>query len=237
MSRAFARLTDLQLFPIAVAQCSIAWLGLDADWERELGIELPESLAVAAPKRRRDYLAGRYCARQALSQLDPELARSPIEIGAAREPVWPEGIVGSITHTDGFASAVAARASDVTGLGVDAEREPPSSDLAHLEHQIVSPVEADALKASDLPRSTRTLLAFSAKEAIFKCFYPRARQLWEFHEVEIVRIDPERGSFLARGASSRAAAIWPRLGVDGRFLIRDGRVYTGACVRTPPASV
>ncbi len=42
-------------------------------------------------------------------------------VGSYREPLWPRGIVGSLTHCEGYCAVVAAREERVAGLGVDAE--------------------------------------------------------------------------------------------------------------------
>ncbi|MCO4206057.1 phosphopantetheinyl transferase, partial [Aeromonas taiwanensis] len=64
---------------------------------REQGITLPPSLQSAAPKRLGEFLAGRLAAREALRPFD--LTEHPVAIGAAREPLWPAGLEGSISHS------------------------------------------------------------------------------------------------------------------------------------------
>jgi enterobactin synthetase component D len=184
----------------------------------------------AAPKRRRDYLAGRYCAREALRALAPELAESTIETGGGREPLWPDGFVGSITHTDGFASAAVAKSSDLAAVGIDSERKREVGAMARLERHILTSAETALLRATGLPAALGTVLVFSAKEAVFKCLYPAVRQLWGHDEVQVTCLDVTRGTFSAHGASTRAAGAWPTRGVEGRFVIHDGCVHTSAFV-------
>ena len=77
-------------------------------------------MANAAQKRRRDFALGRACARAALSALgrgDAVIGRD--DNGA---PQWPAGVLGSITHTKGYAAALVAETHDAGGVGVDAER-------------------------------------------------------------------------------------------------------------------
>jgi enterobactin synthetase component D len=229
MTRAFEHIESPQLGPAVAARFSIALLEQDATLEHEFELDVPHALSNAT-KRRRDYLAGRYCARHALRSLAPELADSVIGIGSNREPVWPAGIVGSITHTDGFASAVVAKSSELAGMGIDSERQRGPDAMRSLARHIVGSAESAALKASGLPMSSYVLLAFSAKESIFKCLYPSARQLWELDEVQITRVDVARRTFESRGLSARAVAAWPSRGVEGRFAIRDGYVHTSAFV-------
>lgn len=75
---------------------------------------LPEEEAIiarAVPRRRREFAAGRWCARAALAQLgEPPV---PILRGPQNEPQWPAGIAGSITHCAGYRAAAAARTAEV----------------------------------------------------------------------------------------------------------------------------
>ena len=48
--------------------------------------------------------------------------------GAKREPLWPAGVVGSITHCDGYRAAAVARATDLATVGIDAEPHEPLPD-------------------------------------------------------------------------------------------------------------
>src|ERR1041385_6463005 len=104
-------------------------LGDAAEWAghaRELlGSELPAELARAVEMRRAEYVAGRYCALQALKQ-----AGLPASVPGSegRLPVWPHAIVGSITHKKGFVSAAVAPASRLAGIGIDCELEMSDED-------------------------------------------------------------------------------------------------------------
>ena len=81
-------------------------------------IDIPASLAKAVDKRLSEFVAGRYCAREALKLLG--LTQPPsIGIRPDRGPDRPEGVVGAITHTDGFAWAAVARQRDLRGIGID----------------------------------------------------------------------------------------------------------------------
>ena len=95
--------------------------------EDRLNIELfPEeeqALGRAVEKRRREFITGRACAREALGRLG--LPPAPIGSGAHGEPLWPAGVVGSITHCEGYRACAVARASDLGALGIDAEVDAP----------------------------------------------------------------------------------------------------------------
>ena len=80
-------------------------------------------LASAIEKRRREFATGRMCAHSALQQLG--YPAGAILRGSRGEPLWPEGVVGSITHCDGYRAAAVARSQEIVTLGIDAEPTPP----------------------------------------------------------------------------------------------------------------
>jgi 4'-phosphopantetheinyl transferase EntD len=81
------------------------------------------TMARAVDKRRREFATGRNCARVALGRLG--VPPVPIVRGERGAPVWPPGIVGSITHCDGYRAAAVARDRDVLAVGIDAEPNEP----------------------------------------------------------------------------------------------------------------
>jgi 4'-phosphopantetheinyl transferase EntD len=92
----------------------------------EVAALLPEEaaeIAKAVAKRRFEFATGRACARQALAQLG--VAPLALVSGPDRAPLWPAGVVGSISHTDRWCAAAVARARDVAALGIDLEPDEP----------------------------------------------------------------------------------------------------------------
>lgn len=131
--------------------------------------------------RRIDFVAGRACAHDALQQL----GRADGSVGRGRkgEPLWPQGVVGSITHCTDFWAAAVAPASEFTGLGIDAERtDAMTREVANI---VCTPTERHLLESveEDLYLPLLTLL-FSAKESAYKCLYPQ-QQFLEFHDIDI----------------------------------------------------
>ena len=83
-------------------------------------------VARAVDRRRAEFTTVRTCARIALGRLG--LPPAPLLTGSKREPLWPAGVVGSITHCDGYRAAAVARASEVAAIGIDAEPHDPLPD-------------------------------------------------------------------------------------------------------------
>jgi 4'-phosphopantetheinyl transferase EntD len=152
-----------------------------------------EALGARAIERRRTYFAlGRAAAREALEELD--LPGVAIGRGAAGEPLWPDGIVGAITHAGDTAVALVGRKSEYAGLGVDVEElvRGPSARAARL---VCRPTE---MEWADVETGTRRLtMLFSAKEAVFKAVFPIARVWLGFADAELAWVG-ERCGFDAR---------------------------------------
>ena len=154
---------------------------------------LPQSLQHATQKRQREFLAGRWCAEQALLRLGA--ASTYVAMAEDRTPIWPDGVVGSITHTGDFAAAAVAWAADIAGLGIDSEQvvDPATArDIA----DICMVDEATLFKAADDHSFCEfCCLVFSAKEAVFKCLFPLTQRFLEFSDVRITSFDWNRKYF------------------------------------------
>lgn len=179
------------------------------------------AVAQAVEKRRLDFAAGRACARRALRQLGIEDAAIPV--GERREPRWPDGIIGSLSHTRGFCGAAVARQTDVKGLGFDVER--ISEVRLELRSHIATDDELDELHALvGGPREQALALAFSAREAFYKFQYPLSGQWVGLRDVT-VRADAD--GFLVV-PSIDVAGVCPKGGsVRGRFLIHGNHLLAG----------
>lgn len=150
-------------------------------------------IANAVEKRRREFGTGRWCARQALAKLG--LAEVPIGSGERREPLWPDGVVGAITHCSGYRAAAVARTRDIAALGIDAEPDEPcpggvlDAVSSETERAMITP-----LTASD-PTVAWDRLLFSAKESVYKAWFPHTHRWLGFGDVELT-VDPA-GTFSA----------------------------------------
>ncbi len=153
-------------------------------------VELP-LIENAVAKRRREFSAGRYCARQALRELGCEAA--PIVHDQNGAPLWPQGIVGAITHSNTHAAAVAAHDSSLRGLGMDMETVSRVSPA--ITDKILTAPEKQYLEQEPDPAGQQRLLAlfFSAKEAIYKCLHPLLQCRIGFADAR-VECDPDRCS-------------------------------------------
>jgi 4'-phosphopantetheinyl transferase EntD len=177
----------------------------------------------AVEKRRREFAAGRACARQALEACG--IRNYPLLIGPDRAPVWPRGIVGSITHCEGFVGAAVARKGVIRGIGVDAERaEPLERELVRL---VCTPREREWIDVVPPPLYTNwPKLLFSAKEAAYKCLAPLCERPLGFHDLEIV-VHPSARRFAIRFHGDAPLPRTERPVLEGRFATSRQHVFTG----------
>ncbi|MEA2756998.1 MAG: hypothetical protein QOJ54_3287 [Aliidongia sp.] len=178
----------------------------------------------AVAKRQAEFGTARLCAREVLAQLGlPPCSLVP---QADRSPCWPEGVIGSISHTEGCCAVVATLAPDVIGCGLDIERDIPLS--AELESMICTVAERSWLDGQE-PESRGRLgkLFFSAKEAFYKCQYRTTRTLIDFVDVELT-IDLPGETFGVAGLTPEGPA-WDRVRpIRGRFRWIPGFIVTAA---------
>jgi 4'-phosphopantetheinyl transferase EntD len=197
----------------------------------ELFPEEEQMIARAVDKRRHEFTAGRACARQALAGLG--LPPAPIPTGERGAPRWPAGIVGAITHCAGYRAAAVARAAEVTVVGIDAEPHDPLPEgvldqIARPEELALLPV----LRAS-APKVCWDRLLFSAKESVYKAWFPVARR-WLGFEDAVVTPDADAGIFTARLLVPAPPPLEGTL--HGRWMVRDGLVLTTVTVLPRPVA-
>lgn len=185
-----------------------------------------ELIARAVGKRREEFTTARTCARIALGKLG--VPPVPVLSGSKREPLWPDGVVGSLTHCEGYRAAAVARIADVASLGIDAE--PHEALPAGVLARVSLPEERARLAA--LPAGPHwDRLLFSAKESVYKAWFPLARRWLGFEEARLDFApgpDPTRGTFTAEllvegmpPVGGRAVTV-----LSGRYAVGGGLLVT-----------
>lgn len=205
-----------QLFPEDIV-CASLRIGDDLD---NLFPQEEEAVASAVICRRMEFAAGRSCARIILKQLgfqNAVLIKKP-----DGTPSWPEGVVGSISHTHTWCAVAATRSSLVRGIGIDIES--ISRISAKIIRKITTEEERIFLwKAPPEKLQMLLCLIFSAKEAVYKCLYPVWKKKIGFHDVTITLeiIDRKFDAFI------KPQAIPHGLFLSGNYKIYNGLVITG----------
>lgn len=163
--------------------CACEWVSTDEVLFPEVNPDEIDALGRVSRDRLIDFAAGRQASRSA--QLRLGLVPRPVLVGSRGEPCWPSGLVGSITHSGGFAGAAVAKRSERCSLGIDlAEVASVSIDVWPI---IFTSAEIEVLSGLPLakqPESSATI--FSAKESFFKVQYPLTKRWVDFTDANVV---------------------------------------------------
>lgn len=197
-------------------------------------------VATAAPARRRAFAVARSCARRALHQLgvapEPVLLDPDAPAWAYRAPRWPEGVVGSMTHCDGYHAAAVARSAVLAAVGVDAEpNEPLPGDVREI---VMLDEERAWLRrlSGSRPDVAWDRLVFSAKESVYKVWFPLTRRWLDFGDC-LVRPDPGGTFTVALRVPPPVVAGVRVNGLTGRWrtTTHAGRAYLATALTVPAA--
>jgi enterobactin synthetase component D len=181
---------------------------------------LPET---AVPKRRAEFLAGRYAARHALSALGMDFTPGR---DAEGRPLWPVGVAGSITHGAGRAHSAVAHEREVLGVGIDSERLMGSASRDELLARICSSAERSVLASLPAPEPARVTFAFSAKESLYKCLFSLVGKFMDF---DAARVIEARGRATSSGLEGELVL---ELSVDWAPSLLRGRTFRAPFVST-----
>jgi len=172
---------DIKLSGLALATGGAA---MTHAWSLPSGLSLRGMTEGMGRKRRTEFLAGRLCACRSLSEMKVA-AEFPLFI-RDRMPVWPFGVLGSISHCASMAVAMTAPASRFRALGVDVETVIDPATVLNIQHSIGSDDELTLLESVVPDRARALTLLFSAKEALYKALYPLVGQYKDFHAAQVV---------------------------------------------------
>ena len=202
--------------------------GIDGDPQSLWPVERT-AIAKAIPRRQREFAAGREAARDAMAQIGwcPEAIPSAPD----RSPVWPDGLIGSISHTGRACVAITGRREQVHAMGIDIEEDVALDST--LWETICTPGELAAM--ASLHRSERGRWAtrlFCIKEAFYKWQYPQTQRMLDFGDVQVT-LNPNQLGFWVQPTGSETSSL-PSCSREGRLLTSNGFVL--AWLIGPPAS-
>ncbi|WP_426410340.1 4'-phosphopantetheinyl transferase family protein [Bradyrhizobium ganzhouense] len=185
-------------------------------------------VASAVETRRREFITARRCARDALAKLG--YAPAPIGAGPKREPLWPAGVVGSITHTTGFRAAAVASQNVLASIGIDTEQNDRLPDGVEETITVSGEPEMLAALSRRFPAIHWGRLLFSAKESVYKAWFPLTGRSLGFEDARVA-IDPV-GTFAAKLLvdGTRADGEPALIELRGRFIVAHGLIATAVTV-------
>lgn len=187
----------------------------------------PEELTVLSPaaveKRRIQFARGRIAAHAALRSIG--LEPSPIGKGERGEPIWPNNIIGSISHSSEY--AIAAVCSDsFQAIGVDIED--VNTELSHdISERICLTGELAWVNSADCKDAhlRRVLSIFSAKETIYKALYPLCHKIFGFEDAHLTWVE-EKKHFEAKLLTGLSDSLPPGFKLTVGCSLSDKYVFT-----------
>lgn len=183
----------------------------------------------AVPSRQIEFATGRVLARMLMGRLGHEPA--PLLSAADRSPSWPIGVIGSISHTNGMCGVVIARSGPTTlGIGIDVEQDRPLEERSG--DYVLTEGERNWLSShhGQTARSRLAMVAFSAKEAIYKCLHPLGNAGLRFCDVEL-RISPGVPTIAANPGPELARRIPDGSRLECGYGVANGFIQTAAVLR------
>jgi 4'-phosphopantetheinyl transferase EntD len=211
--------------PLFSDRVALAWADPRAAMPRLIGDEVL-SVEQVSPARAREFGAGRKAARDAMELLGHP--PRPVLQAEDRAPIWPAGLIGSITHSARDCLAVVSDDPDIRSLGLDIE--PLSPVEPALWPEICTTDEMNWLATlGPSQRGHFAKLVFSAKEAVYKAQYPISRTMLEFHAITL-GIDLNEGAFRAQ-LNTDVPGFATGAAFSGRFAFLSGSLLTGVELR------
>jgi len=181
-------------------------------------------------QRRMQFDAGRQCAARLLASLGA--AETTVGAGPLGSPVWPRGFTGSITHKHDVLAVAVARTEAAASLGIDIEAWVSDAVAADIEQVCLDEHEKALAAAAGVERAWFATVAFSAKEALYKCLFPTVGEFFDFSAARIVHLDARAGSL--RLALTRP--LGPRWAeghvLEGRFRSSTSHVFSSFELRS-----
>lgn len=187
-------------------------------------IDLPNKIQQSVTKRRAEYLAGRYAAQQALLMLGFE--NRQIKSSIHRCPIWPNNVLGSITHVTDIALCATALNNSVYFLGIDIEAYIGIETIEAIKYSIIDTNEECLLLQLPLPFPKAFSLVFSAKESLFKALYPKVGRYFDFSSVRINSICLDKNTFCFSLQEQLSTEYKVGHQINGHFGFTDNHVIT-----------
>lgn len=173
-------------------------------------------------ERRYEFAMGRQCARAALAALG--FPPTEIPAGRNREPVWPAGVRGSLSHASGAWAAAVALRSDILSLGLDIDTDEALPE--ETAEEIVRRDERAQPTPIGMPIELWEKIVFSAKESVFKAWFPATGTWLGFPDC---RIGVEDSGTITAEVITARPTFWPKETL-GSWSVNAGYVRTSVWI-------
>lgn len=188
-------------------------------------ISLPSFLENSSEKRILEFKFGRYCVNKALEKIGHE----PITLGineSDRAPIWPNDLVGSLSHKNSLYIAVVGKSSDYLSLGIDIEFFIQKERFHAIEKLVLTDSDKTYIDTLGDDLSFLYTLIFSAKESLYKLIYPLSKTYFDFREANFVSLDTERSTFDLEIISDKDGMKNYKKRYKGEYILNDKYIIT-----------
>jgi len=174
-------------------------------------------------KRRKSFVMGRVCSKNSLSKIYDDYF--PVLVGKNRQPLWPEKVTGSISHSGDYcASVVTLKNESLISIGFDIETSKDISDF-FIDYVCTDWEKLNRGNLAGLSHIEFSKLVFSIKESFYKAIYPVLKLELDFFDVEVDFSEHDH-SFRFRSLNQSIN----KLNIHGRYCITDSYVISGVSV-------
>jgi enterobactin synthetase component D len=191
----------------------------------KLCVAFPPQLDTAVASRQFEFVAGRAASQRALWGAGFR-GQAQLPVSTKRRPVWPEGFVGSISHSQGVAWAAAASRTRLEAIGIDMEHLLEVEPAAELAPSVMGRAEIEAAQRSHLGLGAYVTLLFSAKESLYKCLNPLLDVEFGFHDILAKPIQADTERIELQLVTTLAPNFHAGREFEVRFRIQDGMAWT-----------
>lgn len=192
-------------------------------------ISLPNNYKEMSNKRLCEFLAGRISAKCAINQLDHNMSHH-VGYLPDRSPNWPNGTLGSITHTDSVVASCVANTKHYRNIGIDIEEILSHEQCSEIRTYVLTNMEAEYdLHNINMTLEAYTTLLFSAKESIYKALYKDVGRFFDFETVQLIDLQTDRLHFRLMGNLSNLWRAGTKITVNYAFI--DSNVYTAVFIK------
>ncbi|EOY4514624.1 4'-phosphopantetheinyl transferase [Vibrio vulnificus] len=160
-------------------------------------VRIPKDYSKMVSSRRSEFLAARLCAQSILSRFDT-IESNQVEVGLCRSPIWPSGVLGSISHSGNIAAACVVEQSQFRNIGIDVEPLIEPSIIDRIGRNVMTEFEHAkwaAYHSDEIQRSRFFTLIYSCKESIFKALFKDVNKIFDFDSVSLVSLDENKAVF------------------------------------------
>lgn len=179
--------------PISLSAVSFNPEHYHSELFHQLDISRPSILLNSVAKRCSDYLAGRVAAKAAINHYQKPFPKidSSVQVNCSKDgaPIFPCGLVGSISHSGNLAMAAVSKGNHISSIGIDIENMIPEEDYELVKRQVLTHDEVPLLERLSVTNFQALTLIFSAKESLFKCLYPEVKRFFDFTAAKVIAVD------------------------------------------------